>query len=171
MYSVVTTRYTNETWDSRERYKSRKNIDCIYASPFKMTASIQPKSPVFIVEMNNSINEIMCIGLIQNKLELDKKYNVYENANYNRYVYLGKYYISREVLLSINEELVYILDEILFKGYTHSKRGAGFTKIPEKVLQSDKCKKKNIHKEIRNLFVAYYKETTVLSQEPVLLQE
>ena len=57
-----------------------------------------------------------------------------------------------------NPFLVYVLDEILFKGYTHSKRGSGLTKIPEKVLKLDVCEGINIKKEIKDIFVYHYKD-------------
>ena len=51
-----------------------------------------------------------------------------------------------------------ILDEILFKGYTHSKRGSGLTKIPEKVLKMKICENIDIKKEIRKIFVYHFKD-------------
>ena len=51
-----------------------------------------------------------------------------------------------------------LLDEILFKGYTHSKRGSGLTKIPEKVLKLDICEGIDIKKEIKNVFIYHFKD-------------
>ena len=159
MFSVVTTRYTDETWESRERYKSITNIKCIYASPFKMAVTIDLKSPVFIIEMNNSVNKIMGIGLIRNKIETEKVYKVHDNPNYNRYIYTGEYYMPRELLENHNSLLVTILDESLFKGYTHSKRGAGFTKIPIKVLDAKLREGFDINNEIKKVFIGYFRGT------------
>jgi hypothetical protein len=50
------------------------------------------------------------------------------------------------------------LEEILFKGKTHSKRGSGLTLFPEKVLTFDICKEIDIKKEIKQLFIYYYRE-------------
>jgi hypothetical protein len=158
MFTIVTVRYNNETWESNKIYRDRKNISCIYASPCKIAENIDLNSPVFVIEMNNSINQILGIGLIKNKLVNDKVYKVQDNSNYNRYIYTGEYHISREVLDDYNSELVYILDEILFKGYTHSKRGSGLTKIPEKVLKLDICENMNIKKEIKDIFVYHFRE-------------
>jgi len=108
--------------------------------------------------MNNSINQIMGIGLIKNKLVTDKVYKVQEDTNCNRYIYIGEYHISREILDEYDPFLVYILDEILFKGYTHSKRGSGLTKIPEKVLKLDICEDIDIKKKIKNIFVHHFKD-------------
>lgn len=39
----------------------------------------------------------MGIGLIKNKLA-DKVYKVQDNSDYNRYIYIGDYHISREII-------------------------------------------------------------------------
>jgi len=158
MFSVVTDRYNDETWDVSLRYRERKNIACIYVPPFKLAETIDINSPVFVIEMNNSKNQIMGIGLIKNKLITDKIYKVQEDSNCNRYIYIGEYHISREILDEYDPFLVYILDEILFKGYTHSKRGSGLTKIPEKVLKLDICEDIDIKKKIKNIFVHHFKD-------------
>jgi hypothetical protein len=157
MLNIVTVRYNNETWHANNSYRNRKKLPCIYATPSKITENIDLDSPVFVIEMNNSINKIMGIGLIKNRLT-DKVYKVQENSNYNRYIYIGDYHIPRDTIDDYNSELVSILDEILFKGYTHSKRGSGFTKIPEKVLQTDICKRINIKDEIKRIFIYHFRE-------------
>ena len=158
MFSVVTDRYNDETWNVSIHYRQRKNIACIYVPPLKLTETIDINSPVFVIEMNNSTDQIMGIGLIKNKLVTDKVYKVQEDSNCNRYIYIGEYHISREILEEYNPFLVYILDKILFKGKTHSKRGSGLTKIPEKVLKLEICEGINITKEIRDTFVYHYRD-------------
>ena len=157
MFTVVTDRYNNETWDASMNYRRRKKLTCIYAPPYKLAESIDINSPIFVIEMNNSKNQIMGIGLIKNKLVTEKVYKVQEDSNHNRYIYIGDYHISREVLDNYNPFLVYVLDNILFKGYTHSKRGSGLTKIPEKVLKLDVCEGINIKKEIKDIFIYHYR--------------
>lgn len=158
MFTIVTGRYNDETWQASVRYREKKSFACIYAPPYKLAETIDINSPVFVIEMNNSINQIMGIGLIKNKLVTDKVYKVQQDSNCNRYIYIGEYHISREVLDDYNPFLVYVLDEILFKGYTHSKRGSGLTKIPEKVLKLDICEGIDIKKEIKELFVCHFRE-------------
>lgn len=157
MVSVVTGRYNDETWDASIQYRIKNNIACIYAPPFKLSEKIDINSPVFVIEMNNTRNEIMGIGLINNKLVNDRVHKVQKDVNCNRYIYIGKHHISREILNNYNPFLVYILDKILFKGYTHSKRGAGLTRIPEKVLNLDICEDIDIKKEIKKIFHKHYK--------------
>jgi len=158
MFSIVTDRYNDETWDASVRYREKKKLACIYAPPYKLADSIDINSPVFVIEMNNPKNQIMGIGLIKNKLVTDRVYKVQEDTNHNRFIYIGEYHISREVLDDYNPFLVYVLDNILFKGYTHSKRGSGLTKIPEKVLKLDICEGINIKKEIKDIFVYHFRD-------------
>jgi len=158
MFTVVTGRYNDETWEATVHYRARKKLTCIYAPPCKLSPLIDLNSPVFVIEMNNSTNQIMGIGLIKNKLETDKVYKVQADSNCNRYIYIGEHYLSRELLDTYNPFLVYVLDEILFKGYTHSKRGTGLTKIPEKVLKFEVCEGLDVKKEIRNIFLHHYRD-------------
>jgi len=56
----------------------------------------------------------------------------------------------------MNSKLIEVLDYILFKEKTHLKRGIGFTTIPEKLLNHEKCKDFNIKNEVKNLFVRVF---------------
>jgi hypothetical protein len=171
MFTIVTGRYNNETWEATQQYRHKKNLECIYAPPCKLSPTIDLNSPVFVIEMNNDINEIMGIGLIKNKLTTDKVYKVQKDTNCNRYIYIGEYHLSRQIIEDYNPELVYILDNILFKGYTHSKRGSGLTKIPEKVLKLEICQNVDIKKEIRKLFVYHFRDKINLKKNENLLTE
>jgi hypothetical protein len=159
MFTIVTSRYNNETWQTNCENRIKRVKPCIYASPHEMSPKIDLNSPVFVIEMNNSTNKIEGIGLIKNKPCTDKYYKIQQNHSYNRFVYFGEYHISRENIEQHNPRLVYVLDEILFKGYTHSKRGAGLTIIPEKVLILDICKDIDIKREIRELFLYTFKKS------------
>jgi hypothetical protein len=107
----------------------------MYCSPSELSPKIYYNTAVFVIEMNNSENKIEGVGLIKNKIETDRYYKVHNEGNTNRYIYVGNYFIDRKTIEEYNERLVYILDIILFKGYTHSKRGSGLTLIPEKILK------------------------------------
>jgi hypothetical protein len=163
MATIVTTRYNNLTWQINQQYREKKKLPCVYASPFKMSEKIDLGSAVFVVEMNNSMNEIMGIGLIQNKI-CNKSCNVQANTDYNRYVYIGHHHISREIVKRYNPDLVRVLDKILFKGYTHSKRGSGFTQIPKKVMTIEMCEDLSILKEIKTIFLQHFRENIVSLQ-------
>jgi hypothetical protein len=171
MFTIVTGRYDNETWDATTQYRIKKKITCIYAPPCRLSPLIDLNSPVFVIEMNNSTNQIMGIGLIKNKLVTDKLYKVQADSNFNRYIYIGDYHISRDILDEYNTFLVYVLEEILFKGYTHSKRGTGLTKIPEKVLKFDVCEGLDVKEEIRKIFVIHFKDKIKMKKQEQSITE
>jgi hypothetical protein len=160
MISIVSTRFTNETWNENYNYrlKNNYNLKCIYGSPQEMSPKIFYETLVFVVEMNNTTNKIIGIGLIKNKPILNKYYKIYKDCNYNRFIYKSNYYIDRVTLIRHNETLVEILDYILFKEKTHSKRGSGFTSIPEKVMKHKICQNINLRKEIKNIFITIFQK-------------
>jgi hypothetical protein len=158
MFYVVTCRFNNETLDANYSYRIKHGYECMYCSPLELSPKISYDAPVFVIEMNNSVNKIEGIGLIKNKPKTNRYYKVHIDGNTNRYIYIGNYYIDCESIERINPSLVYILEEILFKGKTHSKRGCGLLLIPEKVLQFDICKDRDVKKEIKDLFVFHFKE-------------
>jgi hypothetical protein len=155
MYTLSTTRFINSTWESNTNYRNKHNISgCIYGSPLEMSPKILYDSLVFIVEMNNEKNNIEGIGLVRNRPYLDKYYNIYKDGNYNRFIYKSNYYIDREKLIRYDEDLVKLLEYILFKEKSHLKRGSGFTTITSKLVASKKneeCKKLNLNNIINNV--------------------
>jgi len=154
--SFLSTRFNNDTWRENIENRKKRGLVCFYAAPRPITDKIQPNSIVFVIEMNNTINQIQGIGLIRNKPTYDKYFKMYTEENYNRYFYFGKYYISREQLLDFDPTLVDIFDYILFKGKTHLKRGMGFTQIPSKLFMNEICRNRNFKKEIINVFMHFY---------------
>ena len=153
MLTVVTGRFNSETLISNYEYRRKRNFNCIYCCPSKLSPKIQYNTLVFVIEMNNSTNMIEGIGLIKNKPETEKYYKVHSDGNTNRYIYIGNYFINRKTIQDFNPQLVQILEQVLFKGKTHSKRGSGLTIIPEKVLKLDVCKDINIKKDIKDIFL------------------
>ena len=158
MFSVVTGRFNNETRDANYTYRLKHDFKCMYCVPCELSPKILYNTPVFVVEMNNETNKIEGIGLIKNKPAANRYYKVHEDGNTNRITYIGKYFLEREIIDDYNPLLVYVLEEILFKGYTHSKRGSGLTIIPEKVLKLDVCEKMDIKKEIKQIFINHFRE-------------
>jgi len=158
MYHVVTSRFNNETIEINHTYRLKKGFECMYCTPLELSPKLEYNTPVFVIEMNNSTNKIEGIGFIKNKPETSKYYKVHSDSNTNRFTYIGKYFISRDFIDEYNPLLVYILDKILFKGYTHSKRGAGLTLLPEKVFSLETCEGMNVKKEIKQLFLYKFRE-------------
>ena len=158
MFSVVTGRFNNETRDANYAYRQKHNYKCLYCVPLELSPKILYNTPVFVIEMNNSNNKIEGIGLIKNKPVTNRYYKVHDDGNTNRFIYIGNHFLEREIIDTYNTLLVDILEKILFKGYTHSKRGSGLTKIPEKVLKLDVCQGIDIKKEIKRIFIIHFIE-------------
>ena len=168
MYTLSTTRFTNSTWESNVNYRIKHNISgCIYGSPLEMSPKILYDSLVFIIEMNNETNNIEGISLVRNRPYLDKYYNIYKDGNYNRFVYKSNYHIDREKLIRYNEELVKLLEYILFKEKSHLKRGCGFTTITSKLLASKKnenCKKLDLNNIIKYIIQYFKLEYSIVNE-------
>ena len=158
MITVVTGRFNNETLEANYAYRRKHHFGCIYCSPMELSPKIHYDTPVFVIEMNNSSNKIEGIGLIKNKPSNNRYYKVHSDGNTNRFIYIGDYFIDRETIINNNSFIVYVLDEILFKGKTHSKRGSGLSVIPEKILKFDICNGRDIKKEIKDLFIYHFRE-------------
>ena len=161
MFTVVTGRFNSETIIPNYEYRKRHNLKCIYCCPSRLSPKIPHESLVFVIEMNNTTNMIEGIGLIKNKFDLTKYYKVHSDPNSNRYIYIGNYFMDRKIIYDINSQLVDILEQILFKGKTHSKRGSGLTTIPEKVLKLDICKDINIKNEIKQIFIRCFSSENI----------
>ena len=152
---LLTTRFNNDTWFQNEQYRNQvTSIKCVYGSPQSMAPKIYPRIPTCVIEMNNSNNQILGIGLIRNEPTPRYEYLPYSCGNYNRFVYVGNHRLNRE---DLPKELIDVLEHILFKEKTHMKRGAGFTTIPEKLLYHRTCEGRDLMREIVNLFVIKYK--------------
>lgn len=156
MFLITTTRFNNDTWNENKNFREKYNYTgCIYGSPCELSCKIEKNAVLFVIEMNNTTNKIEGIGVIRNTNRHDKYYNVYNAGNFNRYTFVGKYRIDRSDLLLENTDLVKVLDILLFKGKTHSKRSDSITLFPEKLLRQEI----DIAKEITNVFLKKFKQS------------
>ena len=169
MITLVTGRFNNDTLVSNYKYRLKKGFKCMYSCPLELSPKIPYNTPVFVIEMNNSTNKIEGIGLIKNRPETEKYYKVHTDTNTNRYTYIGNYFIERQTIYEHNAHLVYVLEEILFKGKTHSKRGSGLTKIPEKVLKFEICEGINIKNEIKEIFIYQFRNNLLQDNDDKII--
>lgn len=140
MYEIATTRFNNNTWMENVRWREKNNWNgSIYGTPKQISERFTPNIYIFILEMNNDINKIKGVGLIKNRILInkthDKKHNkyykIYNEQNYNRYIYKSKYRIDRKEMTLEEKKVLRILDKLVFKGKTHLKRGQGIIVVPE----------------------------------------
>ena len=95
---LLTSRFNNNTYRENEKYRERnreKKIGCIYCSPDPISQTIPLESIMYVLEMNNDLNKILGVGMVRNK-PVSNRHSVYDNGNYNRYVYIGNNRISRD---------------------------------------------------------------------------
>jgi len=136
---LVTSRFNTETYSENQEYRNKHSYDgCIYCSPEPVSKKIPIDSIMFVLEMNNDTNKIIGVGMIRNHA-ICSKYHVYENGNYNRYAYSGKYRIDRSEMAEEEEVIMQAFDILFFTGNRHMKRGQGLKSFPVDILY--KCSK------------------------------
>lgn len=157
MFHLACTRFNNETYDENLRYRSKNSEKVIYGSTLKIREIYPSGMLLFIAEMNNERNKVEGIGLIKNTLVHDRRHKIYENSEYNRYIYRGNYWLSREDINKFNPEILEILDTILFKGKSHLKCRIGITVITEKLFVHWDYELQNLKNMVKDLFIHYFK--------------
>jgi len=133
MNYIGCTRFTNETYQENTSYKTKNGEVVIYGLALKIRQIYSNGSHMYIAEMNNSTNKIEGIGLIVNQL-VPKRHKIYEDNNYNRYIYKGKYWLSREQIGAIDTSILETFDNILFKGKSHLKNRMGISILSEQLF-------------------------------------
>ena len=108
---LITTRFNNDTWTENIKYRQVYNTPCIYGSPQELNSNkIQYQTSIFVIEMNNTTNQIEGIGLIKNFNHTDKYYLIHSDYNYNRYIYKSNYRLDRTHFLSTHKVLLTTLE-------------------------------------------------------------
>jgi hypothetical protein len=131
---ILTSRFNTHTWNENANFrKNNGKLGCIYCAPIPITTEIPIDSILFILEMNNDTNKIMGVGMIRNH-PICNKYFVYENGNYNRYVYVGKHRIDRSEMSEEEDTIMRVFDILCFTGNKHMKRGHGLKTFPMNML-------------------------------------
>jgi hypothetical protein len=154
MSFIVTTRFTQDTWNENVEFRNRYQFSgCIYGSSKSLSPLIPEDASVFVVEMNNTANRIEGIGIIKNHIRSNLCYKIYTNGNYNRYIFKSNHRIDRSTIIEKNKNLAIILDTILFKGKSHQKRGAGMNILPPKLSRHELCENIDLQAEIKTLFL------------------
>ena len=166
MIKLMVTRFNNNTWCENTRWREKYNYEgCIYNAPIRIKNDISSQSIIYVIEMNNDEHRIEGIGLIRNTLIFEKKHNIYENSDYNRYIYRGDYWLSRQQLEEIDAELVEICELVSFKGKSHLKRLSGISVITKQLFTNwDYCFYK-MKAKIRGAFIKVFKSNTNIISE------
>jgi hypothetical protein len=153
MFHIASTRFNNATWAENMAYRQKALETVIYGAGIQIHKKYDIGCTMFVCEMNNEENRIEGIGVITNKLVHDKRHKIYSDTDYNRVIYRGSHWLSREQLLLLDEELVDILDKMLFKGKSHLKRQSGITIVTDKLTQKWNQDLNHLKRRIREIFV------------------
>lgn len=162
MFHLASTRFNNKTYQENLNYRESQLEKTIYGTDIKINKKYSPGTLIFVIEMNNEKDQIEGIGLIRNTLVHDVK-KIYDNPDYNRYIYRGDYWVSRETILSIDKDIVKICDLILFKGKSHMKRVSGISVLTEKLFTNWVFDLKDLKEKIRLLFLKLYGNVSNIS--------
>lgn len=158
MFYLATTRFNNETYKENIDYRKHNNYQVIYGTCVRIQSKYSLDTIIFVIEMNNETNKIEGMGIIRNRIS-DDKHKIYSNTDYNRYIYVGEYWLSREKILDSNDsELVEIFDTILFKGKSHVKRQAGISVLTKKLLTNWAYELTDLEQRVKNLFLSEFRK-------------
>lgn len=130
--ALCTTRFNNDTYLQNKIAKRKLKKGCLYCNIRSIT-NLREDVYIFVLELNNSENKIVGVGLIPHIL-YDVTYRIYEDDLYNQPYFAGKYHIARENLTNEEETLFQSLDRCCFYGRKHLKRGSWMTKFPIDIL-------------------------------------
>jgi hypothetical protein len=158
MFYLASTRFNNETYQENLSYRNKKGLKVVYGTCVRIQARYSLDTILFVIEMNNETNKVEGIGIVRNRL-LDCKYSkIYSNSDYNRYVYTGDYWMSREEILTNGDaELIEIFDLILFKGKSHVKRQAGISILTKKLLTNWNYELVDLEQRVKNMFIQKFR--------------
>ena len=158
MFYLGSTRFNTSTWIENQAFKKKEEItDVIYGVTIKINEKYPLNSLIFVVEMNNDNNEIYGISLIRNSLLTNKKYFIYDNNDYNKFIYTGKYWIDREEILKHDRIIIEMIENMLFKGKSHLKRQSGISMITSKLFLKWKYDETYLKQKIKDLFILKFK--------------
>jgi hypothetical protein len=159
MFTLMTTRFNTETWNERQRWLANMHWEgAYYGTPKQVKEKI--KGVMFVLEMHNNENKVKAIGLVRaQSYPADKIHQIYNDRNYNRYIYKSKYrlILDQLELLPIEQKIIAIFNRLLFKGACHLKRGQGIMEMPAWIMQN---KQVDFLKHLKELFARYFKDMT-----------
>lgn len=149
-YGIMTTRFNLDTLRENRSFhthynKKHPSIGCIYGSPSPIKEIVPLHTKLFVIEMLNISStkhpdypgKIVGIGVLRNT-QIYRKLPIYNNHNYNRYIYQGKsrIHISTEDLDEMEQSYIRRMEYALFKSHSHQKRSDGITLLPRHILEA-----------------------------------
>jgi hypothetical protein len=162
MFYIASTRFNTTTFTENIDYRKQEfSKGAIYGVTIKIHKKYPLNSILFVVEMNNDKNSICGIGLIRNYIVTDKKHRIYSEDNYNRFIYKGDYWISKESIQKYDNKLIEILENMLFKGKSHLKRQSGISVITSKLFLKWNYNESLIKDSIKDIFLKEFAHNNI----------
>ena len=159
--TLMTTRFNTDTWNERERWLTQTQWSgAYYGTPKEVKSSV--KGLMLVLEMHNSENKVKAIGLVKAQAHPpDRIHQIYNDRNYNRYIYKSKYrlILDQIELLPMEKKIIAIFNRLLFKGACHLKRGQGIMEMPLWIMQN---KQVDFLKYLKALFARHFKPQTAV---------
>tara|TARA_B110000977_G_scaffold185210_1_gene249774 strand:+ start:720 stop:1322 length:603 start_codon:yes stop_codon:yes gene_type:complete len=133
-FIIGTVRFNNKTYLENIEWKQRKEHQgCAYGLDKPISKKIPSGKSIYIIEMNNDTNEILGIGKIKNQVVYSHRSRMYKEERLNKFIYKSPDFISRDDIIKKQPKgniVLKFLENILFYGYKHFKRGQGCIIIP-----------------------------------------
>ena len=113
-------------WKNTNGYEKK----AIYGCSIRIKEQVNINKFIYVIEMDNTNNRILGISRIKNRVWRDKIYNIHQHRRYNRIIYRGKYRIDCSDFMDEELYFIHILEDIMFYGKDHIKRGRGIQELP-----------------------------------------
>ena len=156
-FLIGTVRFNNKTYIENLKWKQRKEYNgCAYGLDKPLSNKIPSGKYIYIIEMNNEINKIMGIGKIKNIIIHSNRSRMYNEDRLNNYIYKSKDFIPRLKIIETQpkgELVLKFLENLLFRGSKHFKRGQGCVILPWNRISTagNIIKTKNSSYPVKNL--------------------
>lgn len=146
MKQIGVTRFTDDTYNENMLWKKTKNYNgCVYGFDREISLSnFDYMKEIYTIDIRCTKNtklsppHIYGIGKIRFLTKPEWRSRIYSNEEYNRFVYKGDSYKTKEELIinMENKETIELLEKMLCTGARHFKRGDGLTKLTYERMMS-----------------------------------
>ena len=156
-FLIGTVRFNNKTYIENLKWKQRKGYNgCAYGLNKPLSIKIPTGKYIYIIEMNNEINKIMGIGKIKNIIIHSNRSRMYNEESLNNFIYKSPDFIPRLKIIETQpkgELVLKFLENLLFRGSKHFKRGQGCVILPWNRISTagNIIKTKNSSYPVKNL--------------------
>jgi len=139
MKQIGVTRFTDDTYKQNKLWKEIKKYNgCVYGFDREISLSnFNYMDEIYTIDIRCTPNtkksppHIYGIGKLRFITKPEWRSRIYSNQEYNRFVYKGDTYKTKEELIinEENKETIELLEKMLCTGARHLKRGDGLTKL------------------------------------------